>query len=60
MLIVKYSTCRQYTLHKSFCKAKIDTENLDLWEESIDGSGMYQLIFTYLHIYLEKMLFTLS
>ncbi|XP_028516449.1 uncharacterized protein LOC110244411 [Exaiptasia diaphana] len=29
---------RQYTLHKSFCKAKIDIDNLDLWEESTDGS----------------------
>ncbi|XP_031554199.1 uncharacterized protein LOC116291202 [Actinia tenebrosa] len=29
---------RQYTLHKSFCGAKIDTDNLDLWEESLDGS----------------------
>lgn len=36
--------CRQYTLHKSFCGAKINTNNLDLWEESLDGSGKKSFI----------------
>ncbi|XP_048575311.1 uncharacterized protein LOC5520664 isoform X3 [Nematostella vectensis] len=29
---------RQYSRHKSFCGADIDVDNLELWEESLDGS----------------------
>ncbi|EDO48318.1 predicted protein [Nematostella vectensis] len=31
---------RQYSRHKSFCGADIDVDNLELWEESLDGSGV--------------------
>ena len=34
-----YLTCRQYTRHKSFVGGQIDAAVLEMWEESLDGSG---------------------
>ena len=36
---VLFYLCRQYTRHKSFVGGQIDSAVLEMWEESLDGSG---------------------
>ena len=38
-ILIFFVASRQYTRHKSFVGGKIDVEVLELWEESLDGSG---------------------
>ena len=42
--ILFHVTCSQYTSHKSFLGGQIDAAALEMWEESVDGSGKFTFL----------------